>query len=68
MASKCKLSLSADQIRQLDACAATLRNDCRDRFRFDVIRHLELNVGLRAVSNAELEQAIASCIGIVRLC
>ena len=62
-----KLSLSAEQIRQLDAVSATLRIDARDRFRFDVIRHLELNFGLRSITNDELQQAITACIGVVRL-
>ena len=34
---KAGLSLSAEQMRELDAASATLRNDCRDRFKFDVL-------------------------------
>jgi hypothetical protein len=62
-----RLSLSADQVRQLDAVSATLRVHDRDKFRFDVIRALELRCGLRPVSNNELEQAISDTVGIVPL-
>jgi hypothetical protein len=62
-----RMTLSADQMRQLDAVSATLRVQDRDRFRFDVIRYLELKCGLRPVSNQELEQAISDTVGVVRL-
>jgi hypothetical protein len=60
-----RLSLSPEQMRELDAVSAAMRN--RDQFRRDVIRSLELKCGLRPISNQELEQAIVDISGIVPL-
>ena len=63
-----RFSISNDAMREIDAVAATLRaGEDRAAFIRDVVRILEMGVGLTAASITDVEKAISDTIGITRV-
>lgn len=63
---KARLSISSKRCRTIDAAAATLRVEARDKFRHDLIAWLELNCPCHAPTNDDIAHAITACLGITQ--
>lgn len=54
-----RLSVSTDQLRSVDVAAQSLPVEARNRFKYSVLFELEIHSGQRAVSDTDIERAIA---------